>query len=106
MPVVIALRSIFARSMMSPHFGHMCALSQRFSRLIEGSQIQQVIHFVQLLTNDHVLIRNSLKLPKSSSLPASSGTYNPSVNNWIFARFTVAPARLLGGGDCSSLLLF
>ena len=38
MPVVIALRSIFARSMMSPHFGHMCALIHRFSRLIEGSQ--------------------------------------------------------------------
>ena len=45
-PVVIALRSILARSMMSPHFGHMCALIHRFSRLIEGSQIQQIVHSV------------------------------------------------------------
>jgi hypothetical protein len=66
MPVVIALRSILARSMMSPHFGHICALIQRFSRLIKGSQIQQVVHSAQLLRNDHVLIRDSLKLPESS----------------------------------------
>jgi hypothetical protein len=61
MPVVISLRSILARSMMSPHFGHMCALIHRFSRLIEGSQIQQIVHSVQLLRNDHVLVRDSLK---------------------------------------------
>jgi hypothetical protein len=49
MPVVIALRSILARSIMSPHFGQMCALIHRFSRLIEGSQIQQIAHSVQLI---------------------------------------------------------
>jgi hypothetical protein len=57
-PVVMALRSILARSMMSPHFGHMCALIHRFSRLIEGSQIQQIVHSVQLLRKDNVLIRD------------------------------------------------
>lgn len=54
---------------MCPHFGHICALIHRFSRLIEGSQIQQVVHPVQLLRNDHVLIRDSLKLPESSIVP-------------------------------------
>jgi hypothetical protein len=56
--------------MMSPHFGHMCALIHRFSRLIEGSQIQQIVHSVQLLRNDHVLIRDSLKLPESTMVPS------------------------------------
>jgi hypothetical protein len=36
MPVVIALRSILARSMICPHFGHIWALIHRFSRLIEA----------------------------------------------------------------------